>query len=45
MVFIIPVAELESMKYRTFSPISIILVLKKFIKSLQVRARGMHGSI
>ena len=30
---------------RILSPISIILLLKKFIKSLLVRAVGMQGSI
>ena len=34
-----PVAKMESFE------ISIILLLKKFIKSLQVRAVGIQGSI
>ena len=42
---IIPVAELESVKCRIFSLISISSFLNKFIKSLQVRALGMQDSI
>ena len=40
---IIPIAELESVKCRIFSVISIILLLKKFIESLRVRALGTPG--
>ena len=45
MTSVIPVAEMESLKYGIFSLISIMFVFKNLIKSLQVRALGMQGLI
>ena len=45
VVDIIPVTEPESVECSRFSLISIMLLLKKCIKSLQVRALVIHGPI
>ena len=39
---IVPVVELESVRCRIFSLMSIILFLDKFINSLLVRPQGTH---